>query len=187
MSSFPKLGFVPNLRGYGGCYCGRRGMPREWVQQMYQDYLRLGSLEKVGKLHGRTRQSMFGIFQTAGLPLNAKAFQKPVSYRGRKYTNDKDGYLRDTVFRGAKYNGETFLHRRVWVDHNGPIPPGNKICFKDGDRQNCAIGNLEMLTHDQQQQRRGTGRNQYTVTAKARLSLLLRGGTAAARLQRKAA
>ena len=172
---FPKLG-VTSLRGQGGCYCGRRGLPREWVLRMYADYQRLGSLSKAGALHGRTRQNMWGIFQTAGLKLRRRNFRPAITYQGRKYTTDGYGYWRDTIYRSQNYRpGMTYLHHRIWIAHHGPIPPGHTICFKDGNRQNCAIGNLEMLTHDEQQQRRGTGKNGATVTAGTRLELLLSG------------
>ena len=34
------------------------------------------------------------------------------------------------------------LHRYVWEKHNGPIPEGMCVCFKDGDPLNCDISNL---------------------------------------------
>ena len=164
------------MAGMGGCYCGRRGMPVEAIQQMYRDYVRLGSLSKVAKLHGRTRQNMFDIFKRRGLKLRDRNFKPQIEYGGRTYTLSKDDYFRDTIYRSGKYTEETFLHRRIWSDLRGPIPPGCTICFKDGNRANCQIDNLELLTHDEQQQRRGTGRNQFNTTATARLTLLLQGG-----------
>jgi hypothetical protein len=171
---FPKTATcVPSLRGQGGSFCGRKGMPADWIATMYADYLRLGSLEKAGALHGRTRQSMFEIFKRRGLKLRSRNLKPQVTYRGRKYTLDEQNYYRDTIYRSSKYTEETFLHRRVWTDHRGPIPPGNTICFKDGNRANWKIGNLEMLTHDEQQQRRGTGANGATTTAGVRMNLLM--------------
>lgn len=34
------------------------------------------------------------------------------------------------------------LHRFVWEEHNGPVPEGMCVCFKDGDPLNCDISNL---------------------------------------------
>jgi hypothetical protein len=140
---------------------------------MYADYLRLGSLSKVGRLNGRTRQSVYCVFKAHLLKLNSRNFKRQITYGGRQYTLDKDDYWRDTIFRSKSFSGEVFLHRRMWTDKRGPIPAGNTICFKDGDRSNCVIGNLVMLTHAEQQQVRGTGRNQFSTTAKARLDLLV--------------
>lgn len=38
------------------------------------------------------------------------------------------------------------LHLHTWVKHNGPIPAGYCIRFKDGNTLNCDITNLEMIT-----------------------------------------
>lgn len=139
---------IPKQSGKGGCVCGRRGLPVEWVMQMYADYLRLGSLEKVGKIHNRTRQNMFGIFQTHGLKLNPKKFLPAVDHNGRKYTAQKTcgkhRYLRATVGRGA--GRERYLHHVVWEAAHGPIPRGHKVAFKDGNHLNCTLENLELLT-----------------------------------------
>lgn len=179
---------IPKLAGQGGCHCGRRGLPREWVLQMYEDYKRLGSLEKCGALHGRTRQGMFGLFQTAGLKLNPKKFLTVTVYKGVKYTEQKTQgrhrYLRATIRKGK----ELYLHHVIWEENNGPIPAGFKVCFKDGDHRNCAIDNLELLTNsDQVRKYASKGQNQFTVTATARLRRLIGGGVATAALKRRAA
>lgn len=38
------------------------------------------------------------------------------------------------------------LQRHVWEQHHGPIPPKHSIVFKDGNRKNCAIENLECVS-----------------------------------------
>lgn len=170
----PKTGTcIPKLTGMGGSCFGRKGMPLAWVKQMYADYLRVGSLEKAGALHNRTRQSMFGLFKTHGFKLNAKKFLTAVMYKGRKYTCQKvygrHRYLRDTIGRTKiKY-----LHHVVWIEHNGPIPRGHKVVFKDGNHLNWKIGNLELLTNSAQVSRHATGHNQFTRIAKAKLNLLI--------------
>lgn len=37
------------------------------------------------------------------------------------------------------------MHRVVWEQHNGPIPPGHVVRFKDGNTMNYDITNLEMF------------------------------------------
>ena len=39
-------------------------------------------------------------------------------------------------------------HRVVWEQHHGKIPKGCNIQFKDGNRQNCAIENLYMISRE---------------------------------------
>jgi hypothetical protein len=34
----------------------------------------------------------------------------------------------------------------VWEQHNGPIPPKHIVAFKDRNRANCAIENLELMS-----------------------------------------
>jgi hypothetical protein len=38
------------------------------------------------------------------------------------------------------------LSHMVWEQHKGPIPPSHNIVFRDGDRANCSIGNLECVS-----------------------------------------
>lgn len=38
------------------------------------------------------------------------------------------------------------LHRKVWEDHNGPIPEGMVITFKDSNPLNCELDNLLMVS-----------------------------------------
>jgi hypothetical protein len=38
------------------------------------------------------------------------------------------------------------LHRAVWEENNGPIPPGMIVSFRDNDRLNCDIDNLMLIT-----------------------------------------
>lgn len=46
-----------------------------------------------------------------------------------------------------KVNGkQVLLHRHVWTQANGPIPPGHIITFRDKDQMNCDLTNLELTT-----------------------------------------
>lgn len=177
MNTIAKMGTcVPKMAGMGGCYCGRRGLPAAAIAQMYADYLRLGSLSKVADLHGRTRQAMFDIFKRRGLKLNSRNFLPAIDYQGRKYTSQKTcgrhRYLRDTVSRTKMM----YLHHVVWVENNGPIPPGHKVAFKDGNHLNIDIDNLELLTNSEQVRKYASkGQNQFTKQAPARLAALLQG------------
>lgn len=59
----------------------------------------------------------------------------------------KDGYIeRKTTDTGVTRNDYTGVHRLNWEVANGPIPNGNIIIFKDGDRLNCEPENLMMIT-----------------------------------------
>lgn len=68
--------------------------------------------------------------------------------------SDGEGYLRIKVREGKKGEAYGFgnteiwplLQRHTWEQHHGPIPDGHTVVFKDGDRANCDIGNLELIT-----------------------------------------
>lgn len=55
-----------------------------------------------------------------------------------------DGYLVKKVEDPNKWE---FLHRIVWEEHNGPILPGYGVTFLDGDKTNCDISNLRLITN----------------------------------------
>lgn len=44
------------------------------------------------------------------------------------------------------------LHQLIWVFHNGEIPDNLEINHKDGNKLNNSIGNLELMTRQQNAQ-----------------------------------
>lgn len=66
---------------------------------------------------------------------------------------NSDGYIdiRTSFELGAK--GWTPLHRFLWEREHGPIPAGHKLVFKDRDRLNVELANLELLTNAEAFQR----------------------------------
>lgn len=38
------------------------------------------------------------------------------------------------------------LHTILWEDAHGPVPPGHALCFKDRDKLNVDLDNLELIT-----------------------------------------
>jgi hypothetical protein len=40
-------------------------------------------------------------------------------------------------------------HRYVWEQANGPIPDGHNIAFRDGNRQNCDLSNLYLISREE--------------------------------------
>lgn len=68
---------------------------------------------------------------------------------------DSEGYLRIKI-REAVFGKEPtgwgntkvwpLLSRQIWQQTNGPIPAKHIVSFKDGDRQNCSIENLALLS-----------------------------------------
>jgi hypothetical protein len=120
------------------CY-GRRGLPDVVVNAMIAEYRRTNSLAKTAAKFNRTRQSMWQILSPR-ITLNERVLHEPVFYEGQKFTPQKGGYLRKSDHKACE--GECLLHRIVWIEHHGPIPPGHQVMFRDRDRTNCAIDNL---------------------------------------------
>ncbi|WP_218117922.1 HNH endonuclease signature motif containing protein [Nitrosospira sp. Nl5] len=57
----------------------------------------------------------------------------------------KDGYLEIKIAEGM-YQWR-LLHREIWKEAHGEYPArGTALIFKDGNKQNCNIANLEVLT-----------------------------------------
>ncbi len=60
---------------------------------------------------------------------------------------NRDGYVEVKVAERGRYaNCWREKHRLVWEAANGPIPPKHCVIFKDSNRQNCVIDNLELIT-----------------------------------------
>ena len=56
-----------------------------------------------------------------------------------------DGYMWRKLGEGAREWRQE--HILVWEAANGPIPKGYKIVFRDGDRTNCDLSNLAMVSN----------------------------------------
>ena len=82
-------------------------------------------------------------YKKGNLPHNTK----PVGYE--RIT--KDGYIEVKIkMRPSHPNcNDNFKakHHIVWEEVNGPIPSGYKLTFLDGNKQNCDISNLALITN----------------------------------------
>lgn len=80
---------------------------------------------------------------------------------GQEYTHPTNGL---TMIKTEQ--GRVFKHHHVW---NKPIPIGYQLTFRDGDRTNCNIDNLilvsraEMLRYNQSYRRYATPENNETL------------------------
>lgn len=65
------------------------------------------------------------------------------------------------------------LQREVWEQHNGPIPDGMIIAFKDGDSMNCDIDNLFMISREENMVRNSIHRYPEEIVATIRTRQML--------------
>jgi hypothetical protein len=77
-----------------------------------------------------------GQFKKGNTPHN----QLPVGTVLRK----ADGYLWKKIGEGGRDWKQ--LHLLLWEEANGPVPKGHLVIFKDGNRQNCVLENLTMIS-----------------------------------------
>lgn len=59
---------------------------------------------------------------------------------------DTDGYILVKIQDGKGHKNWVLKHRLVWKNMYGDIPPGYKIMFADGNKQNCDIKNLILVS-----------------------------------------
>lgn len=64
-----------------------------------------------------------------------------LKYNGYERVRE-DGYVEVRIQRGVFI----FKHRLIWERHNGKIPEGHVVVFKDGNRRNFNIDNLELIS-----------------------------------------
>lgn len=59
-----------------------------------------------------------------------------------------DGYLlRKKQMDGSQWDRWEVLHRVIWEEHNGPIPEGMMVSFKNGDKEDLDIDNLMLISN----------------------------------------
>lgn len=80
-------------------------------------------------------------------------FKKGQSPKNTKYDGHErvnvDGYVEIRVAQG-KYK---LKHRVIWEQHHGPVAKGMVVAFKDGNKLNCNIDNLEVITMQENMKR----------------------------------
>lgn len=88
---------------------------------------------------------------------------KPVGYE----RIDKEGYVL------IKVEGErkmVFKHRHVWQQAHGEIPEGHCVSFRDGDKTNCDIDNLFLISRED-----NARRTVHAETPEARAARVAKG------------
>ncbi|HCA7627791.1 HNH endonuclease signature motif containing protein [Pseudomonas aeruginosa] len=124
------------------------------VQQIYAKAHRLG-LKKSPELAKQILQACGRKLQIEGNATQFKKGQKPHTWLPVGSTRvSADGYLQrkisDTGYPPRDWKG---MHILLWEEHFGPIPTGHCVCFKDNNKQNVVIDNLELITRAERMRR----------------------------------
>lgn len=110
----------------------------------YALYLTGKSIRYIAKVHykGRfTHQVLYEAFVARGYKLRSKRLRPAKIYKGIEYRPDGYGHYRN------RNNGVTvYLHKLIWEEVNGPIPPNHYIIIKDGNKENIVIENLKCIS-----------------------------------------
>lgn len=121
-------------------------IPKEILQQRIKNsYLKKGSIppNKGKKLSAEIRAKLEPTFFKKGhKPHN----EVPI---GTERITD-DGYIEVKVVGTPNVKNWKLKHRIVWQQHNGLIPKGYNVQFKDGNRQNVSINNLFIISRKEQ-------------------------------------
>lgn len=110
--------------------------------RMYDMYCQGSSIEQVAQAFGRSRQSVWKMWNRRGYlmrPVRGPS-RDSTEYNGVSYSVGTQGYYRSTT--GDRH----LLHRRVWEDANGAIPEGHDVHHVDHNKLNNDLGNLRLLT-----------------------------------------
>ena len=92
-------------------------------------------------------------FKPGAIPHNLKPIgHERIGYGG--YVFIKTDSINPKTGKPGKYRQKQIV---VWERHHGPAPAGHCIIFKDGDRQNCELENLMLVTRAQLAQLNKTG------------------------------
>lgn len=121
-------------------------------------------LSRYGKQTSQHPRSVAARFQKGMVPANKgkkvsaevyEAMSKTMFKPGNRPKNylpigsevkDRDGYIKRKV---AEPNKWAYVHRLVWEEANGAVPDGHAVVFRDGDKTNTALENLELVSrHD---------------------------------------
>jgi hypothetical protein len=94
----------------------------------------------------------------------------PPNYRPVGSIRVVEGYQEVKVAEGIRQWKQ--LHRVVWERCNGPIPKGMCLIFRDGNKLNVSLANLELVTRQQNMKRNSYHQN---YPKEIQLAIQLRG------------
>lgn len=100
-----------------------------------------------GPRNGGTNATSFKKGSKIGESTRFKNGEKPLTHRpiGSEYIDEYKGVI-IKIAEPSKWVRKT---KYVWEQHNGPIPTGYVVITLDGDKTNCDISNLALITKGQ--------------------------------------
>lgn len=115
----------------------------DYLRKHYGDYSapQIARVLNRSKIAVRTRAAKLGLKAGKIVAHNVK----PI---GSKYVTP-DGYEQTKIALNGNPTDWQFSHLLLWEKENGPVPAGYRVTFKDGNRRNIKLENLELKTQRQ--------------------------------------
>lgn len=129
------------------------------IAAMYATYSDGKSLAQIAKIYNKSRQAVYDTFRSRGYILRSKPCRELTIIDDIKWTWHSKGGMRGTLPDGRR----VLLHHYLWEKQNGAIPTGMHLHFKNGDKRDCALGNLELLSIGEINKKYNPHRNQFTA------------------------
>jgi hypothetical protein len=117
--------------------------PDDVIRTLHREYQKLGGVRPVAKKYGLQRTSVRNMFKRAKLPVVQPNAQPTITRNGIKYSLNPDGQCWRRTTRGQQKHT---LHRDIWEEKHGPIPPGMCVVARDGDNSQVRLENLFLLS-----------------------------------------
>lgn len=151
------------------------------LQQVYNKAMAMGlkapteRLRMAGKIGMQHPRSIATRFHKGQIPPNKGKKVSPEIYEKMSPTMYKKGHISENKrevgaervnvygyieIKVAEPNVWRLKHRIVWEQHNGAIPPGYNVQFKNHNTQDCRIENLYLISKAEQM------RNENSLIAK---------------------
>lgn len=129
-----------------------KGYERTW--KAIAAYAKRRGIKSESPTRGRFKKGMTP--HSKGKKLSPERIAKSASTQFKKgsvpHNTLEDGVITIRRTSGREYKwirlsqaNWMFYHRYLWEKQHGKIPKGYVVTFKDGDRMNCVLDNLEMI------------------------------------------
>lgn len=117
-----------------------------FLQHEAEKMLEPGRATRFGKGHVPWTKGRKG-FKPSGRSHEHQFKKKHVPHNHKPVgaTRVKLGYLQKKVTDTGDRRDWKFVHILLWEAHNGPVPAGAALTFRDGDPMNITLSNLELI------------------------------------------